>query len=233
LTRPTLLLLSGLLCDRAVWEPQIEALGDACEIVVPDFWGMDSFETMARRTLDLAPERFAVAGHSMGGRVALEIMRLAPERVERLAVLDTGVHPVRPQEVGPRQELVALAEREGMLALVRKWLPPMLHPKHLADPALVAGIEAMWCRGTPEIFAKQIHAALTRRDLRPVLPGISCPTLVLTGAEDQWAPPAQHEAIAAAIPHARLVVVPECGHMSTLEAPGAINAELARWLEGN
>lgn len=230
MSRPALLLLSGLVCDRTVWEPQIAALGRDHEIIVPDFWGMDSFEAMARKAIDLAPARFALAGHSMGGRVALELMRAAPERVERLAVLDTGVHPVREQEVGPRQELVALAEREGMQALVRRWLPPMLHPKHRADPALVGTIEAMWCRATPAIFAAQIHAALTRRDLRPVLPTIKCPTLVLTGAEDAWAPPAQHEAIAAAIPGARLAIVPECGHMSTLEAPEAVNAELRCWL---
>ncbi|HLY54121.1 MAG TPA: alpha/beta fold hydrolase, partial [Stellaceae bacterium] len=118
MTRPTLLLLPGLLCDRTVWEPQIEALAATAEIIVPHFWGQDSFETMARTALEIAPPRFAVAGHSMGGRVALEIMRLAPERVDRLAVLDTGVHPVRPEEIGPRKELVALAEREGMAALV-------------------------------------------------------------------------------------------------------------------
>ena len=229
MTRPPLLLLPGLLCNRTVWEPQIEALGG--EIIVPHFWGLDSFETMARTALEMAPPRFAVAGHSMGGRVALEIVRLAPERVDRLAVLDTGVHPVRPEEIGPRQALVALAEREGMPALVRRWLPPMLHPEHLGDPILVGKIEAMWCRATPEIFARQIHAALTRRDLRPVLPTIACPTLVLTGAEDNWSTPAQHEGIAAAIPGARLTIVPDCGHMSTLEAPTAVSEALSRWLD--
>lgn len=225
-----LLLLSGLLCDRSVWEPQIAAFGPSREITVPDLWGFDSFEAMAEAALADAPARFALAGHSMGGRVALEIMRRAPERVERLALLSTGVHPVQPGEIGPRRELVELAEREGMRALVRAWLPPMLHPRHREDAALVGTIEAMWCRATPEIFARQIHAALHRRDLRPLLPKIACPTLVSCGAEDTWSPPAQHRQIAAAIPGARLVIVPECGHMATLEAPDAVNAELRRWL---
>jgi len=225
-----LLLLSGLLCDRTVWEPQIAAFGASRAIVVPDFWGVDSFEAMAEAALAEAPPRFALAGHSMGGRVALEVMRRAPERVERLALLSTGVHPVRPEEIGPRRQLVEIAEREGMKALVRAWLPPMLHPRHQGDTALVGTIEAMWCRATPEIFARQIHAALTRRDLAPVLLTIACPTLVLCGADDVWSPPAQHEEIAAAIAGARLAIIPECGHMATLEAPDAVNAELRRWL---
>jgi len=225
-----LLFLSGLLCDRTVWEPQIAAFGSSRAIVVPDFWGLDSFEAMAEAALAEAPQRFALAGHSMGGRVALEVMRRAPERVERLALLSCGVHPVRPAEVGPRRALVEIAEREGMKALVRTWLPPMLHPRHREDAALVGTIEAMWCRATPEIFARQIHAALTRRDLTAVLPTIACPTLVLCGAEDPWSPPAQHEEIAAAIPGAHLVVVPESGHMVTLEAPEQVNAALQRWL---
>jgi pimeloyl-ACP methyl ester carboxylesterase len=230
MTAPTLVLLPGLLCDRDVWAPQIAALESDYEIVVPDLWGYDSFDAMAEAALAEAPARFSLAGHSMGGRVALEIMRRAPERVERLALLSTGVHPVREAEVEPRLAQVALAEREGIEALVQEWLPPMLHPRHRDDPKLVGSIVSMWCRGTPEIFAKQIHAALHRRDLRPLLAGIRCPTLVIVGAEDTWSPPAQHNAIAAAIPNAELAIVPESGHMVTLEAPDRVNAELRRWL---
>lgn len=226
----SLLLLPGLLCDRTVWEPQIAAFGSSLAVIVPDLWGFDSFEVMAEAALAEAPRRFALAGHSMGGRVALEIMRRAPERVERLALLSTGVHPVRPGEVGPRRALVGIAEREGMRALVRTWLPPMLHPRHRGDAALVGAIEAMWCRATPEIFARQIHAALHRRDSRSILPTIACPTLVLCGAEDTWSPRAQHERIADAIPGAQLVIIPECGHMVTLEAPEQVNAAMQRWL---
>ncbi len=226
----TLLLLPGLACAGAVWAPQLAAFEAERPVIVPDFRGQDSFEAMAQAALANAPARFALAGHSMGGRVALEILRQAPERVERLALLSTGVHPVDPQEIAPRSALVALAEREGMAAAVRDWLPPMLHPRNRANTALVMTIEAMWNETTPQAFARQIHAALNRRDLRPLLPTIACPTLVLCGAEDSWSPPAQHQAIAAAIPGARLVIVPECGHMAPLEAPQQVNAELRRWL---
>ncbi len=230
MTAPTLLLLPGLLCDREIWAPQIAAFESDYEVVVPDLWGYDSFEAMAEAALAEAPARFALAGHSMGGRVALEIMQRAPERVERLALLSTGVHPVREAEIAPRLAQVALAERDGIETLVQEWLPPMLHPRHRSDPKLVGAIVSMWCRGTPKIFAKQIHAALHRRDLRPSLAGIHCPTLVLVGADDTWSPPAQHEAIAAAIPDAQLAIVPESGHMVTLEAPEHVNAELRCWL---
>lgn len=213
-----------------VWAPQIAAFEREREIVVPDFRGYDSFDAMAEATLAQAPPRFAVAGHSMGGRVALEMVRRAPERVERLALLSTGVHPVRPEEVAPRQELVTIAEQQGMHALVRRWLPGMLHPRHADDPRLVETIETMWCQATPEIFVRQIHAALTRRDLRPLLPTIACPTLVMCGDQDNWSPPARHEAIAAAIPGSTLTIIPECGHMVTLEAPAQVNAEFRRWL---
>ena len=225
-----LLLLPGLVCTRVVWAPQIAALAPDRPIIVPDFRGYDSFEAMAEAALAQAPPRFALAGHSMGGRVALEIMRRAPERVERLALLSTGVHPVEPGEIGPRRMLAALAERGGMTAVVHRWLPPMLHPRSRSDAALVKAIEAMWCEATPQAFARQIHAALNRRDLRPVLPTIACPVLVLCGADDSWSPPAQHKEIADAIPGARLSVVPESGHMVTLEAPEQVNAELQRWL---
>jgi pimeloyl-ACP methyl ester carboxylesterase len=231
MTASALLLLPGLLCDRAVWAPQIAAFGGGWDAVVPDFFGYDSFEAMAEAALAAAPPRFALAGYSMGGRVALEVLRRAPDRVERLALLSAGVHPVRPQEAGLRRMEMALAERSGMRALVRRWLPPMLHPRHRGDTALVATIEAMWCRATPSIFAAQVHAALHRRDLRPMLAAIACPTLVLCGAEDTWSPPAQHERIAAAIAGARLVVIPESGHMVTLEAPERVNAALRIWLE--
>lgn len=230
MTARTLLLLPGLLCDREIWAPQIAAFESDYRIVVPDLWGYDSFEAMAEATLAEAPARFSLAGHSMGGRVALEIMQRAPERVERLALLSTGVHPVREAEIAPRLAQVALAERDGIEALVQEWLPPMLHARYRSDPKLVGAIVSMWCRGTPEIFAKQIHAALHRRDLRPSLAGIHCPTLVLVGADDTWSPPAQHEAIAAAIPDAELAIVPESGHMVTLEAPARVNTELRRWL---
>lgn len=223
-----LFLLPGLLCDEYVWRPQIAGLSVPCRVA--DFRGFDSLTAMAQSVLDQAPQRFAVAGHSMGGRVALEIMRLAPKRVTKLALLDTGIHPTRPGEAEKRQVLVDLADQKGMNALAKAWLPPMVHPDRTNDQALMAPLTAMVERMTPEIFSKQIRALLNRRDAAPVLPTIACPTLVAVGRQDGWSPVEQHQQIADIIPGAKLVVFEECGHMSTVESPEAVTAALKDWL---
>lgn len=228
--RPTLMLLPGLLCDETVWEAQIAAFGRDWQIIVVDLRGYSSFDTMAEVVLERAPSRFALAGHSMGGRVALEVFRQAPDRVERLALLSTGVHPVLEGEADKRQQLIAFAWRDGMEALARQWIPPTLHPSHRQDHEMVEAMIAMWCRSTPEIHEGQIRAALDRRDARPLLPAIRCPTLVLGGADDPWAPASQQEEIAKAISGAELALIPECGHMVTMEQPEAVNARLRTWL---
>src|SRR4051794_6153228 len=136
--RPVLYLLPGLLCDRVTWARQLEGLAELAEVRVPSFYGCDSIPTMAQSVLRDAPSRFSVAGHSMGARVALEIVRAAPGRVERLALLDTGTHPVGAGEAEKRQALVDLARRDGMAALAAAWLPPMVHPDAPSrDPALM------------------------------------------------------------------------------------------------
>lgn len=226
-----LYLLPGLLCDRVTWAHQEAALADRAEIRIPSFYGFDSLEAMARPVLDSAPARFSLAGHSMGARVALQIMRMAPERVERLALLDTGVHPVRPGEAEKRQELVDLARSEGMAALAARWLPPMVHadaPRR--DKALMQTLTEMVCRATPDIFAGQIKALLTRPDFESNMPKIGCPTLVGVGRQDSWSPVSQHAPIAAAIAGARLVIFENSGHMAPMEAPEAVTAALRDWL---
>jgi len=223
-----LYLLPGLLCDETVWRSQRAAL--AVETKVADFRGFDSLTAMAQSVLDQAPARFAVAGHSMGGRVALEIMRLAPERVDRLALLDTGIHPTREGEAAKRKVLVDLARKKGMRAMSRLWLEPMVHPARIADDALMLPLLAMVERMSPDHYAGQIKALVDRRDAAPILPIIACPTLVAVGRQDAWSAVAQHEEIAAAVAGARLVVFEECGHMSTVERPDAVSAALADWL---
>ena len=171
----------------------------------------------------------------MGGRVALEVYRMAPERVERIAVFNTGYLPLAEgaaaeEEKRKRGELAALARAEGMRAMLRKWLPPMVHPSRINDTALVNSIMDMMSRKTPDIFAAQVHALITRPDASPVLAQIHCPALVLTGREDSWSPPAQHAAIAERIARSQLVIVPECGHMSTMEKPAEVSAALRTWL---
>jgi pimeloyl-ACP methyl ester carboxylesterase len=224
--RPTIFLLPGLLCDAEIWSHQSAALSEFAEIVIPDFRFVRSIPAMARLVLDHAPDRFSVAGHSMGGRVTLEVFRMAPERVERLALLDTGIHPRRPGEEAGRQELIDIAHRRGMEALAARWLPGMLHPDHTA---LLAPLTEMVKRSTPETFENQQRALLDRPDARALISTIRCRTLVLCGRQDTWSPVAQHEEIAALIPGSKLVVIEGCGHMSPVEQPAAVTNALKRF----
>ena len=232
---PTLILLPGLMCDAAVWAPQCAALQAQARCVVPDYGLRDSLVAMAQQVLDEAPtERFSLAGHSMGGRVALEVLRLAPQRVERLALLDTGVYALPAGEEGERERagrmsLLALARSQGMRVMARQWARAMVHPGQLDTP-LFESILDLLERSSPAQFAAQINALLTRPDASRLLPGITCPTLLLCGREDLWSTPAQHERMWEAIAGAELCIVERCGHMCTLEQPQAVNAALAAWL---
>jgi pimeloyl-ACP methyl ester carboxylesterase len=223
----TVLLLPGLLCDRTIWSHQIRAIEKIAEVVVPDLRFVNSITAMAQIALDAAPKRFALAGHSMGARVAIEAFRMAPERVERIALLDTGVHPRGPLEESKRGELVEIARTQGMEAMAARWLPPMLHPDH---SSLLGPLAEMVKRSTPETFANQQRALLDRPEARAVLPLIQCPALVLCGRQDAWSPVSQHEEIAAAIPHSKLVIVEDAGHMAPVEQPEAVTEALLAWL---
>ena len=232
----TLLLLPGLLCDADVWADQVLAIGPAVGCVVPCYHDLDSIAAMARRVLAHAPPRFALAGHSMGGRVALEVVRSAPERVERLALLDTGYEARQPgehgaQEARQRRHLVEVARDQGMDAMGVEWVRGMVHPARLTDVALMSRILAMIGRQTPQAHAAQIQALLDRPDASDVLPQIRCPTLVACGREDAWSPVARHEAMAALIPGCELRVFEDCGHMSTMEQPADVTAALRDWLQ--
>jgi pimeloyl-ACP methyl ester carboxylesterase len=235
-TTPVVALLPGLLCDAAVWMPQRAALAaGGVTGFVPDWGELSSLTEMARRVLDQAPAaQFALAGHSMGGRVALEVMRLAPGRVTRLALMDTGVEPLDAgaagqQERAQRLELLALARSQGMRAMARQWARGMVHPAHLATPVFNAILD-MFERKTPAIFAAQIEALLARPDARGALAAVTCPTLLLCGRQDAWSTFARHQQMQALLPAARLMAVEDAGHMVTLEQPEAVSAALVRWL---
>jgi pimeloyl-ACP methyl ester carboxylesterase len=223
-------LLPGLLCDQTIWSAQIDALAQLGAVGVPGYAGARSLDAMAGRVLESAPPRFSLAGHSMGARVALEVVRLAPERVERLALLDTGVHPVQLGEAEKRYALLELGRREGIEALVDAWLPPMVHPARRGDPAVLEPLRAMCIRAGLDSYEAQITALLGRSDQRLILPTIQCPTLVATGREDSWSPVAQHQEIAAAIAGSELVVFEDAGHMAPFETPAPVTAALERWL---
>ncbi len=230
-----LLLLPGLLCDAAVWASVVPHVEVAAACRIPDYADATSLSEMAARVLADAPPTFALAGHSMGGRVALEIVRRAPERVLRLALLDTGFRarpegPVGEDEKARRLALLALARDEGMRAMAREWVRPMVHPDRLGDGALIDAILDMFERRTTSEFAGQIEALLARPDAATLLRAVACPALVLSGREDGWSTPSQHEEMAALIPGARLAVVEHCGHMAPMERPREVAAALLAWL---
>jgi protocatechuate 4,5-dioxygenase alpha subunit len=228
--RPKIVLLPGLLCDASIWAAQVEALEAFADIVVADLSQHDSIEAMARSALASAEGPVVAIGHSMGGRVALEMVRLAPDRIVRLALIDTGIDRRRETEASSRQVLVDLAFADGMGALADRWLPPMVHVDREGDRELLAPLKAMVMRATPEQHRRQIQALLDRPDARLNLSSVRCPTLVMVGRQDRWSPLTQHEEIARLIPNAELVVIEESGHMSLVEQPGQVSQALLRWL---
>jgi len=227
-----LVLLPGLLCDAALWAPQMQALHEEADIFVPDLSRDDTIEAMARRVLSAAPfERFALAGLSMGGYVALEIMRQRPQRVERLALLDTRARPDSADELERRRTLIRIAQSAKSFAPVQKrMLPPLVHSSRLNDARLVQVIDEMAARTGLDAYMRQQAAIMSRPDFRAALPAIACPTLVLCGRQDAITLLSLHEEIAAAIKGAQLVVLEECGHLSTLEKPEEVSAAMREWL---
>jgi len=230
MSRPTLILLPGLLLDERLYGAQIAALADRAEIRVSDLTRADSIALMAAAVLAEAPERFALCGLSMGGYVAFEIMRRAPERVIRLALLDTQARPDSAEARARRRDLIALAERGAFETATTRLLPLFVHPERREDRALTATVAAMANRVGRDGFLRQQTAILNRVDSRPGLAAIACPTLVLTGRQDLLTPVEVHYEIAAAIPASTLVVLPSCGHLSPLEQPAMVTAQLAAWL---
>jgi pimeloyl-ACP methyl ester carboxylesterase len=228
--RPTILLLPGLLCDASVWAAQIEALRPHADVLVADFSQHDSLEAMARSALAMVEGPIIAIGHSMGARVAMEMVHLAPERIAKIALIDTGIDSRKEGEEAKRQVLVDLAFNEGMEALADRWLPPMLHADRVGDRAILAPLKKMVMRATPQQHQRQIQALLNRPNLVPRLAGITCPTLVMVGRQDRWSPLAQHEEMAAGIPNAELVVIEDSGHMTLLEQPEQVSDALLRWL---
>lgn len=227
-----LLLLPGLLCDEALWRPQIGFLSEIADITVADLTLDDSIAAMARRALEAVPGSFALAGLSMGGYVALEIMRQAPDRVQRLALLDTSALADVEEQTARRRGLIELAQKGRFNGVTPQLLPFLIHPRRLADQPLVSAIMTMAESVGMAAFLRQQRAIMGRPDSRPTLKAITCPTLVLCGREDALMPLARHEEMAALIDGAALVVVENCGHLSTLEQPDVVNAALRRWLLG-
>ena len=238
---PALLFLPGLLCDAEVWSAQAAAFSGSRACCIAEYGLADSLDAMAALSLAQADAAglgpLAVVGHSMGGRVAMQLWRLAPQRVAGLALRDTAWHPLPPGEAGEteragRLRLLQIARQQGMPAMARDWVQGMVHSERLNTP-LAEAVVAMLARRTPEHQAAQIQALLQRPDASPTLRTVTVPTLLLTGEQDAWSPPARHDEMAALLagPVTR-VDVPHCGHMAPMEAPEAVNSALADWLAG-
>lgn len=230
--RTPLVLCPGLLCDEALWAHQLEHLADVAEMRVADFTRHDSIRAMAEAVLSGAPPRFALAGLSMGGYVAQEIMRLAPERVSRLALLDTSARTDGEDYLSRRRGLLELARKGKFKGVTPALLPMLIHPSRLDDRALIEAITAMAARVGQPAFICQQTAIIGRVDGRADLANIACPTLILCGREDSLTPLDGHVEMAEAIPGADLVVLGACGHLSTMERPDAVTAALRAWLAG-
>jgi pimeloyl-ACP methyl ester carboxylesterase len=225
-----LYLLPGLMCDEAVWAGQVEALRAHVEVRIPVFRGFRSLRDMAEAVLADAPAQFSVVGHSMGGRVAFELMALAGNRIERFAVMDTGAHPVQSGEPSKRQILLDAARRKGLQAVADAWIGPMLHPDNQQDEALVRQINDMILRNTVADYEGQVTALLGREDRIPLLGQIRQRTWLLCGEDDTWSPVVQHEAMLEQLQDGVLRVIPHAGHMSTMEQPAAVADLLVEWL---
>lgn len=225
-----LLLLPGLLCDARLWRDQAAGLADIAEATVADLTLDDNLPAMARRALAAMPERFALAGLSMGGYVAFEILRQAPSRVLRLCLFDTSARPDAPEQARRRRGLMSLARTGRFRGVTPRLLPQLVHPDRVSDPVLTAEVMAMADRVGQDAFLRQQAAILARPDSRPDLPRLSIPATVAVGEGDQLTPPELAREMASLIPGAELRLVAESGHLPPMERPEAATEILRRWL---
>jgi len=223
-------LLPGMLCDARLWAPVMGAFAGRAVLHAP-LTEADSMDGLAAAVLALAPPRFALAGLSMGGYVALEVARRAASRVKGIALLDTNARPDSAQASEDRRRMMKIAETD-FDRVVNALLPKLLLPAHMRDARIVAVVKAMARDTGVAAYCRQQEAIIGRADSRPHLAKIACPALVLCGKEDTLTPPALHEEMANAIPGARLVVAPQCGHLSPLEQPQLVTMNLVHWLSG-
>ncbi len=225
-----MLLLPGLLCDARLWRDQAASLADIATPVVADLTQDDTIEAMAARAAAAMPPRFALAGLSMGGYVALAVMRAMPERVTRLCLLDTSARADTPEQARRRRGLLALGRTGRFKGVTLRLLPELVHADRLGDAELAGTVIAMAERVGRDAFLRQQSAILARPDARDVLPVIRIPCTVGVGEGDRLTPPDCAREIAAIVPGARLHLFSGCGHLPPLEAPEAVSDVMRRWI---
>ncbi len=228
--RTPLVLVPGMLCNEALWCHTVKALADVAETMIADLTRDDSINAMAQRILDAAPPTFSLAGLSMGGYVSQEIMRLAPQRVDRLALLDTSADADSPDQRERRRAYVKQTEYGDFRGVTVKLLPLLIHSERMRDKELCDTVMAMTMDIGKEAFVRQQQAIIGRGDGNRDLERIQCEVLVLCGREDEITPLESHQRMARSIPNSTLVVIDQCGHLSPMEKPEEVNAAMRRWL---
>ena len=225
-----ILLVPGLVCSPRIYAPVVPALWRFGPVTVANHIRDDNMGAIARRILAEAPPRFALAGHSMGGYIAFEIMRQAPERVAKLALLNTQARPDTPEATTRRRGQIARAQAGEYRAILDELFSGFVHPSRRDDASLRQLVHDMGDDVGPEAFVRQQTAIMSRPDSRPTLAWIKCPTLVLSSDEDNMVPNSLSTEMASGIPGAKLIVIPQCGHLTPSEQPQATADALVQWL---
>lgn len=226
-----MVLLPGLLCDHALWQNQSKSLETIAACQVADITQSDRLDAIARDVLAKAPAQFALAGLSMGGYVALEIMRQAPERVLKLCLLDSSARPDTAEQASRRRLLLAMSKAGQFKGVTPRLLPMLISPSRLEDKDLTHIIMAMAERVGRDAFHNQQTAILNRIDSRPFLKDIHCPVQLIVGAEDTLTPPDIMREVKELIPGAHFNIIPSCGHLSALEKPENVTRLMQAWLK--
>jgi len=230
--RTTLVLLPGLLNTRRVFEHQIVGLSDIADCIVPEPWHHDTIGAMAKAVLNSQPERFSIIAHAMGGFVAFEILRQAPERVASLALLSTLAPNDTPVQTARREGYLRLVEEGKFAGVVEERIPILLHPSGREDKSLVSAVRKMAEDTGPDVFLRQQRAIMTRPDSRPGLAAISCPTLILFARQDGIVTHEHQREMHEGIAGSRLEIIENCGHLMTMEHPELVSKILVDWIGG-
>jgi pimeloyl-ACP methyl ester carboxylesterase len=227
--RHDLVLVPGLICDAAVWQYQTAHLEDVASVTVPSVDAQETMADMARSVLARAPEKFALAGFSMGGYVALEVLRQAPERVTRLCLVDTSARGDTPEKRAWRENALAMCQRGQYADVIAGMIKILLHPEHQREPML-GFVRAMTERIGSGVFERRQRAQMTRSDSRELLAGTPINVRVICGRQDAMSSLPEHTEIAQLAPRGRLSIIEECGHMAPVERPHAVSALMRDWL---
>lgn len=230
MNKPSLILIPGLLSDKIVWEHAVEHFSKSMSVIIADHTTQDNLTDMAADALALTDGPQMVVGHSLGARIALEMLRQAPERIDRVAFLDARTEPIQEGEPAIRQAVIDLGFNEGLEAVSDSWLPPMVNPASHGDEKIMGPLRDMILRMSPELLERQLRSLMTRADVELVISAITCPTLVAVGRQDGFSTVAMHEELAGKIPHSKLVIYEDTGHFAPFESPELVTASLVDWI---